>query len=354
MFDHVMTTVQESKEILGVLPSENLLIVEGFRDGLVLHSTYGTKTNETLGIVLAALLTTRLGIRVGVERDPYRILFTSDARIDPSVIVDIFNDYSGEQVSAILRMVLKQTQNFLSRFVHVAKRMDVIRRDVNLRDIPVKGIIRASEGKPVFEEAMREVLDEKLDEQRVVSIFDRVSKDKLAVRIVKTERATPLARLIVEEKSRFEVIGEVSEEHEVLKMMEERLLSKRFRLVCMNCNWNSVRTVSTLDDDVSCPICEAKMIAILPPSNKSFPKIVQKKVGGSRLTKEEEKEYTSRTLTAGLVAQYGKRAIIVLAGRGIGPQTASRILKPGLNERLDVLKAIAKAEIEYARTRPFW
>ena len=143
-------------------------------------------------------------------------------------------------------------------------------------------------------------------------------------------------------------------EASVLKMMEERLLSKRFKLVCMNCNWNSVRTISTLEDDVNCPVCEGKMIAILPPSNKSFPKIVQKKVEGTPLTKEETKEYSSRVLTAGLVAQYGKKAIIVLAGRGIGPQTASRILKPGLSERLDILKAIAKAEIEYARTRPFW
>ncbi len=354
MFDHVLETILSSFKTLGAIPSEGLLIIESFNQGLVLHSTYGTKTNETLGIVLAALLTTRMGVQVGVERDPYRILFTSDERIDPSNILDIFRDYNGEHVSTILRMVLKQTQNFLSRFVHVARRMDVIRRDVKLKDIPIRHVMKVSEGTPVFEEAMREVLHEKLDEERVIHIFDHVAKGKLAVKIVTSKSPSSLARLIVEEKSRFEVIGELSEEHEVLRMMEERLLAKKFRLVCLNCNWDSRRTVSTLEDSVKCPVCDGKMIAVLPPGNKTFLKIVQKKLKEQLLTKEEQKEYTSKSLTASLVAQYGKIALIVLAGRGIGPTGASRILKPGLTERMDILKAIAKAEIEYARTRPFW
>jgi ATP-dependent Lhr-like helicase len=354
MYEHVHETVKQFYNETEVIPNENLVVIESFEKGLVLHSTYGTKVNETLGIVLAALLTTRMGIQVGVERDPYRILFTSDAKIDPSNLLDIFRDYDISHVSSILRMVLKQTQNFISRFIHVAKRMDMIRRDVQLKEIPIKHIVKSSEGTPVFEEAMREVLHEKLDEDRTLSIFKRISEGVLKVKIVKTKNPSSLARLIVEEKSRFEVIGELTEENEILKMMEERLLAKRFRLICLNCNWNSTRTVSTMEEEIKCPVCEAKMIAVLPASNKTFTKIVKKKVEGKTLTREEQKEYTSRSLTASLVAQYGKVALIVLAGRGIGPQTASRILKPNMGERIDILKAIAKAEIQYARTRPFW
>jgi ATP-dependent Lhr-like helicase len=57
---------------------------------------------------------------------------------------------------------------------------------------------------------------------------------------------------------------------------------------------------------------------------------------------------------ATLVSNYGKRALLVLAGRGIGATTAARILKPGLTDRHSILREIAKAEKEYARTRPFW
>jgi ATP-dependent Lhr-like helicase len=188
-----------------------------------------------------------------------------------------------------------------------------------------------------------------------MNVFDRYSNGKLQVHIVSTKAPSPLARLIIEEKTRFEVMGEITEEDEVLRMMEERLLSKKFRLICMAADhWNSVRTLSTLDDDVRCPICESKMIAAISPTKKDFPKIVAKRVRGERLTKSEEKEQRAASLIAELVSRYGKTALMVLAGRGIGATTASRILRPGLKDRLEILRAIAKGELQYERTRPFW
>ena len=353
--NHVIEKVQKALTELGLLPSESLFIIEDFRSGLVLHSPLGTKTNETLGLVIAALLTTRMGVNVAVERDPYRILFTSSTRIEPEHVADVLKDYNGEQVAMILRKTIRTTQNFSSRFIHVGRRMGIIRRDAKMREIPVKRLVKAYDGSPVFDEAMREVLDEKLDEKRVVNIFERKGPSELEVRIVRTESPSHLARLIVEEKTRFEVIGEISDEEEVLAMVEDRLLAKRFRLVCMaKGDWNSTRTVSTMDDIVKCPVCGSKMVAVLPSTDKEFTKIVAKRVAGKSLTKSEEKKYRAGGLMATLVSDYGKRALLVLAGRGIGATTAARILKPSLTDRHSLLREIAKAEKEYARTRPFW
>ncbi|MHA2142036.1 MAG: DEAD/DEAH box helicase [Candidatus Thorarchaeota archaeon] len=352
---HVIEHGKRAHAELGLLPSERLFIIEDFRAGLVLHAPLGTRTNETLGLVIAALLTTRMGVNVAVERDPYRILFTSSARIEPEHVADVLKDYSGKQVSMILRKTIRTTQNFASRFIHVGRRMGIIRRDAKMREIPVKRLIRAHDGSPVFDEAMREVLDEKLDEKRVIDIFEKIRLGELKLDIVSTESPSHLARLIVEEKTRFEVIGEISDEEEVLAMMEDRLLAKRFRLVCMaKGDWDSTRTVSTMDDTVDCPVCGSKMIAVLPPTDKEFTKIVAKRVAGKPLTKAEEKKYRAGGLMATLVSDYGKKALLVLAGRGIGATTAARILKPGLVERHALLREIAKAEREYARTRPFW
>lgn len=351
----MIESVKKAKSELGFLPSESLFVIEDFRTGLVLHAPLGTRTNETLGLVIAALLTTRMGVNVAVERDPYRILFTSSIRIEPEHVADVLKDYNGNQASMILRKTIKTTQNFASRFIHVGRRMGIIRRDAKFREIPVKRLIKAYEGAPVFDEAMREVLDEKLDERRVAAIFDRGSSDKLEIRFSRTESPSHLARLIVEEKTRFEVIGEISDEEEVLAMMEDRLLAKRFRLVCMaKGDWDSTRTVSTMEEIVECPVCGSKMIAVLPPTDKDFTKIVAKRVAGKPLTKPEEKKYKAGGLMATLVSDYGKRALLVLAARGIGATTAARILKPGLTDRHSLLKEIAKAEREYARTRPFW
>jgi len=353
--DHLITTVTAASKVLEKLPSEDLLVIETFEGGVVLHAPFGTKTNETLGVVIAALLTTRMGTEVGVERDPYRILFTSTDTIKPQEIEDVLKSYDGNQVSTILKMAIKQTQNFSSRFIHVGRRMGIIRRDAKIIEIPVRRLIKSFEGSPVFEEAMREVLDEKLDERRVIAIFEGVAKGTIGIHTVKTTSASPFARLIIEEKTRFEVMGEISDEAEILRLMEDRLLARQFRLICMGeGRWNSVRTISTLEDDIVCPICSSKMIAAVYPSDKEFSKIVAKRKRGEKLTKSEKKKFLAGSLTAGLIANYGKTALLVLAGRGIGAQTASRILKPDRLDRLTVLKLIAAAEKNYERTKPFW
>ena len=352
---HLVDTLRESEKALGKIPSPDLYILETFDAGIVLHSPLGTRANESLGIVIASLLTTRLGLVVAVERDPYRILFTAKDDLKSSHILDVLNDYSGDQASHILRLAVKQTQNFASRFVQVGRRMDIIRKDAKSKQIPVRYLIKAFEDTPVFEEAMREVLEEKMDEKRAMEVFGRFSSGDLKIHEVKTVKPSPLARLIVEEKTRFEVMGEITEEDEVLRMMEERLLSKQFRLICMAGNhWNSVRTITTMDDVVTCPICESKMIGVLQLSDNDFPKLLEKRLRGEVLTKEEEKKYKAASLTAELVSIYGKTALLVLAGRGIGATTASRILSPGLKERLQILRAIVKGELQYERTRPYW
>jgi ATP-dependent Lhr-like helicase len=352
---YAVEVIRTSSEILEKLPLKNLIVLEDFGSALVLHIPYGTKANEALGIVIASLLTTRLGFDVGVERDPYRILFTSTERIDSQHVVDVLKEYDGQQASIILHLAVRHTQNFASRFIHVARRMNVIRRDVKTREIPVQGLIKSLKDSPVFDEAMREVLVEKLDEKQVQSVFDRSSTGELPIHIVKTDSPSPLARLIVEEKTRFEVMGEIMDENEVLRLMEERLLSKRFKLICMGkSDWESVRTLSTLDDVIECPICGSKMITAHPPNDTEFRKILKKKMSDNKLSNKEEKEYKRAALVANLVSHYGKKALIVLSGRGVGARTASRILRPGLVTRLEILKEIAKAEKEYAKTRPFW
>jgi len=57
--------------------------------------------------------------------------------------------------------------------------------------------------------------------------------------------------------------------------------------------------------------------------------------------------------TASLVASHGKKALMVLAGYGIGPDTASRILATQ-KDGDELLKEILRAEVTYARTRRFW
>jgi len=60
--------------------------------------------------------------------------------------------------------------------------------------------------------------------------------------------------------------------------------------------------------------------------------------------------YTS----AELVAHYGERALLALAARGVGPETARRLLSRVYRDDEAFLTELLRAERAYARTRAFW
>ena len=54
------------------------------------------------------------------------------------------------------------------------------------------------------------------------------------------------------------------------------------------------------------------------------------------------------------MSAYGSTAALVLAGRGIGPEVAGRILAKMHPDEDDLLRDIMASEINYARTKQFW
>jgi ATP-dependent Lhr-like helicase len=81
-----------------------------------------------------------------------------------------------------------------------------------------------------------------------------------------------------------------------------------------------------------------------------------------KLSNEDKRETKRLYKNASLILSYGKPALITLMGRGLGPDTASRILrkfdpvdlKRNQDLLFELLKEIHKAEILYAQTRGFW
>jgi ATP-dependent helicase Lhr and Lhr-like helicase len=51
---------------------------------------------------------------------------------------------------------------------------------------------------------------------------------------------------------------------------------------------------------------------------------------------------------------YGRKAVEVLAGHGVGPQTAARILSMLHTNKEQFYKDILAAEKQFARTKIYW
>ena len=58
--------------------------------------------------------------------------------------------------------------------------------------------------------------------------------------------------------------------------------------------------------------------------------------------------------TASLMITYGKKYALVHAGRGIGTETAARILAKRPKNEEDLLKLIFEAEINYQKNKKYW
>jgi ATP-dependent Lhr-like helicase len=127
------------------------------------------------------------------------------------------------------------------------------------------------------------------------------------------------------------------------------------RLVCVfNGDWDAIRVVGDLSERIRCPKCGSTLIAATYTKNDLLAGIVRKKKKQIKLTPDEEHNWKQAWLSASLVQTQGKRAVIVMSGRGVGPATATRILRRVHRMDQDLYVDILKAEREYARTRLFW
>jgi ATP-dependent Lhr-like helicase len=82
-------------------------------------------------------------------------------------------------------------------------------------------------------------------------------------------------------------------------------------------------------------------------------KIIIKKLAGEQLSADENHKFSRAWKVASLINNFGRRALIVLAGYGIGADTAARILR-NYDEESELYRAIYEAERQYVMTRGFW
>jgi ATP-dependent Lhr-like helicase len=75
---------------------------------------------------------------------------------------------------------------------------------------------------------------------------------------------------------------------------------------------------------------------------------------GKELSDDELKELTHARRTADLVLSYGRKAITALEVKGVGPETAFRILGKMHTKEDEFYMDLLKAKIQYLRTREYW
>ncbi|MEM5799872.1 MAG: hypothetical protein QXZ43_04390, partial [Candidatus Aenigmatarchaeota archaeon] len=152
-----------------------------------------------------------------------------------------------------------------------------------------------------------------------------------------------------------EVVGPEKPDIQILDIFKKRLMTKKVKLVCLNCGkWSMTLQVKDIPEDIRCHNCKAKLVAACNPRFIDAEKIVLKNIRGKDMTNSEKTMLEKMRKISDLVIVYGKKAIIALAAKGVGPKVAVRILRNIYFNEDDFFKAILEAEKTFIRTKKFW
>lgn len=347
---------QQAKSEAGVVPDEKKILVEDYENLIVIHACFGSVVNDTIGRFLAALLTTRVG-SVGFKSDPYRIMVqfqTNDGKKNAELVKEILLKTNPEHLQDYLELSLSKSEMFEWRFVHVAKRFGAFSADVQFGRTRLKNIIAEYAGTPLYKETLREIETEKLDVAKAEDVLREIQSEKIKLLFHTGRGISPLGRLGVKHKY-AEVIGPEKPTKELMEIFKRRIMETKERMVCMNCGeWSQTYTIKDMPADIKCPKCGAKLLAIVNPLDTETQKAVQKKLKDRQMRPMDQELFERARKSSDMYITYGRNAVIIMAGRGIGPATAKRILSRYHVKIDDLLKDMREAEVNFTKTKKFW
>ena len=124
--------------------------------------------------------------------------------------------------------------------------------------------------------------------------------------------------------------------------------------MCVRCGkWERSIEVDEVKTPLICPMCKGRQITATYYSDYDLPKLVRKKIEGKKITKDEKHKFDRAWKVASLIENFGKTALIVISGYGVGADTAARILRNMVDDEM-LYKQIYEAERQYVLTRGFW
>lgn len=332
------------------LPDDERIIVELFENFAVIHAPFGTKVNQALGRTFSTLLGSRLGSSVALNIDAYRIVLQAPTPLKEDHIKELFKTDPG-LIKPLLSASLKRTPLFKWKFIHVARRFGAISRDASYTSVGIARVIASYEGTPIYEETLNEIFRENLDVERAEGVLRKVGSE-LSLEIVEAKKPSPLAELGL--KGFGEVVLPERAERIILRAIKKRISERRVELFCLYCAKGEFSMRIKNIDEVKCPKCGAKMMAVLKGRNKELKELYRRFKSGDGLAKEEKLEVKAMRTSASLVLSYGKTAVVAQGARGIGPEVAKRVLREGRDGEDALFKSILRAERDYARTKQFW
>jgi ATP-dependent Lhr-like helicase len=353
-FDLVNNVINKFKNTFNVIPDSKNIVVESShsQNQIVIHSTMGTKVNNTLASLFSTMISSKVGYIVETRSDPYRILLTSSVRMTQHHIESVFE--GSFDIDAILIASFGNTYHLNWKVWMVAKRFGMISKEA-LYDKKIARMIYDKYSKtPISAESIRELIHDKYDTSMTKEILNQFKNKEIKLHWFQVDDFSELAKPVVDHSTKFSSTP-LSIETGIMELVKERLLKTKQKLICIRCGkWERTFEVNDLPENIVCPSCKSRLVTSTFWYDTDLRKIITKKIiEKKKLPPEENHKFERAWKVSSLINNFGKQAVLVLAGHGIGADTAARILRDYVDED-EMYKQIYKSERQYIITRGFW
>ena len=350
------------------LPTDRRVTVTARGRVVVYGACFGTRTNETLALGAAGLLTARLGARVEVAAvEPTWFVLELPVAVDTPTLLDALRIEPGTLRPLVERLV-PSGLDYRWVFLAVARKLGVLPASADPRDLrTLEPLLGAARTTPLGEEVLDKTLHDRFDVPHAEVVLERMRDGAIEVVAVAPSALSdgPLERLT------WRTLPDTPPPT-LLKAVRERLEKEELVLVCLRCGF--VRTTTPqryrTEGGSVCLLCHGSLSAVLSPRRPAeIEQLSQYARQKWRPTRPVARKSRRRVAVPGagieplvragytsaeLLAHYGERALLALAARGVGPETARRILMRLYRDDDAFFTELLRAERSYAKTRAFW
>ncbi|MGB9718006.1 MAG: DEAD/DEAH box helicase [Thermoproteota archaeon] len=353
--------VGEIREHMGMgapVPSDKLILIEGFERYLIVNCCLGELANRTLGYIVDQRLSGD-GLIRNWWADGYRILIELPVEVSESNfkhLVERVLPRSPEEVERDFHARIRERFPFGYYMKFIAERFGAIERGLSLGEEKLLDLYSRLKQTPIHDETIREVLQEKADVETVKKVVSAIGNGKIRVETrISNEKPTPISYHILYKYAEIpEMIAPEQVQADTVERMRNAIMHTSVELICMECGRKQEPIpIRDLPQKPSCS-CGSTLLALLPGYKGYLVGIVNKRLNGEKLSGDESRLLADLRRTADVIHSYGRRGVIALSVYGIGPQTALRILSKMHYSEDELLRDLLEAKLQYIRTKPYW
>ncbi|MBN2477789.1 DEAD/DEAH box helicase, partial [Candidatus Micrarchaeota archaeon] len=316
--------LRKIKKDVEPLPDDEKILVEIIEDVIVVHGCFGTKVNETLGRVISYKLSKIIGESVNTVSDPYRIIIKTPYPLKTEIIKRAFEigDIKGP-----LEKSLQNSYLIKLKFTQVGRSFGLLDDNAQIGH----RFIEALKNSVVYRETLRETYFRYFDIEKTGEIIDDVLSGKIKLVFDKRKKPSYFAEMGIKKFSGGETFGTFQPREKMIENFKEFHLKKVIELECINCGASRFLYLGGSGEEIKCHKCGEKSFTL------------------KKLKSKNEREHA-----AGLIRNYGRKALVALSIYGIGPSTADRILKKLHKDEEAFYLELIESQKNFIKNKKYW